>query len=47
MLAIPAKDIVVTMCQLHPLPSDLVPPLIFYYQPEHIFVLDKILFAKL
>ncbi len=33
------------MRQLHPPLLDLVPP-IFYYQHEHIFVLDKILFTQ-
>ncbi len=28
-----------------PLPLDRVPPLIFYYHPEHTFVLDRTLFA--
>ncbi len=40
------EDIVVAFHQLHPLPSNLVPPPIFYYQHEHTFVLDKILFAQ-
>jgi hypothetical protein len=45
MLAIPFKDIVVVLHQLHPLPSDPILPLIFYYQPKDTFILDKILFA--
>jgi hypothetical protein len=31
MLIIPLEDIVVVLCQLHPLPSYHVPSLIFYY----------------
>jgi hypothetical protein len=42
----PLEDTVVAFHQLHPLPLDLVPPPIFDYQLEHIFVLDKILFAQ-
>jgi hypothetical protein len=34
------------LCQLQPLPLDHVPPLIFYYQPEHTFVLNRTLFAQ-
>lgn len=45
-LIISSEDIVVTFCQLHPLPSDFVPPPIFYYQLEHIFVLDRTLFTQ-
>jgi len=45
MLAIPFKDIVVALHQLHPLPSDPILLLIFYYKPEDTFVLDKILFT--
>jgi hypothetical protein len=41
----PSENIIATLCQLHPFPSNLVPPLIFYYKLEHTFVLDKILFA--
>ncbi len=44
-LVIPLEDIVAALCQLHPLPSNHVLPLIFYYQLEHTFVLDKTLFA--
>jgi hypothetical protein len=46
MLTIFSKDIIVALCQLHPRPLDLVPPLIFYYQPKHIFVLDRTLIAQ-
>ncbi len=42
----PSQNIVATLCQLHPFPSDLVPPLIFYYKLEHTFVLDRTLFAQ-
>jgi len=45
-LAVPSKDIITTLLQLRPLPSDHVPPLIFYYQPKHTFVLDRILFTQ-
>ncbi len=31
---------------MHPLPFDLVLPPIFYYQLEHIFFLDRTLFAQ-
>jgi hypothetical protein len=41
-----SKDIVVTLCKLHPPPSNLVFPPIFYYQHEHTFVLDRTLFAQ-
>jgi len=41
-----SNDIIVALRQLHPPPLDLVPPLIFSYQLEHTFVLDKILFAQ-
>jgi hypothetical protein len=41
-----SEDIFVALCQLHPPPLDLVPPPIFYYQPKHIFVLNKIIFAQ-
>jgi hypothetical protein len=44
MPVIPSKDIVVALCQLHPFPSNLVPPPIFDYQPKHNFSLDKTLF---
>jgi hypothetical protein len=40
------EDTIVALCQLHPLPLDLVPPPIFYYQLEHIFVMDKTIFAQ-
>jgi hypothetical protein len=46
MLAIPLEGTIVTLCQLHPLPLDLVPPPIFDYQPKHIIILDRILFAQ-
>jgi hypothetical protein len=45
-LAVPSKDTVVALCQLHPSPSDLVFPPIFDYQFEHTFVLDRTLFAQ-
>ncbi len=45
-VAIPLKDTIATLHQLHPLPSYLVPLPIFYYQPEHTFVLNRILFAQ-
>jgi hypothetical protein len=41
-----SKDTVATPHELHLLPSNLVPPPIFYYQPKHIFVLDRTLFAQ-
>jgi hypothetical protein len=43
-LIIPSKDTLV-LHQLHLLPSDHVPPLVFYYKPKHTFVLDKTLFT--
>jgi hypothetical protein len=43
MLTIPLEDIIVALRQLHPPPLNLVPPLIFNYQLEHIFILDRIL----
>jgi hypothetical protein len=45
-LIIPSKNIIATLHQLHPPPSNLVPPPYFDYQPQHIFVLDGILFAQ-
>jgi hypothetical protein len=45
-LAIPLQDTIVALHELHPLPLDHVPPLIFYYQLEHTFMLDKILFTQ-
>jgi hypothetical protein len=45
-LTIPSKDIVVALHQLHPLSSNLVFLRIFYYQFEHIFVLDKTMFTQ-
>jgi hypothetical protein len=44
--AIPSKDIIADLHQPHPPPSNLVPPLIFDFKLEHIFVLNKILFAQ-
>jgi hypothetical protein len=41
-----SKDAIVALHQLHPFPSILVLPPIFYYQLKHIFVQDKILFAQ-
>jgi hypothetical protein len=46
-LIIPPEDTIVTLRQLHPRPSYLVLPSIFYYQPKHIFVLDNILFPQI
>jgi hypothetical protein len=46
MSAIFLEDTIATLCQLHPPPLVLVPPPICGYQPEHIFVLDKTLFAQ-
>lgn len=43
---IPSKNIIVALCQLHPLLWDLVLLPIFYYQPKHNFALDKTLFAQ-
>jgi hypothetical protein len=40
-----SKDIFATLRQLHPLPSTLDFPLIFYYQFEHTFVLNMTLFT--
>jgi hypothetical protein len=40
------EDIIVAMRQLNLLHLDLIPWPIFDYQPKHIFVLDKILFAQ-
>jgi hypothetical protein len=45
-LTIFLEDTIVALHHLHPPPSNLVPPLIFYYQPKHIFVLDRILFTQ-
>jgi len=45
-LAIPSKDTVVALCQLHSSSSDLVFPPIFDYQSKHTFVLDRTLFAQ-
>jgi len=45
-LVVPSKNIIAILLQLHPLPSDHVPPLIFYYQPKHTFVLDRTLFTQ-
>jgi hypothetical protein len=41
-----SKDIVVALHQLQPPPSNLVLPPIFYYQPKHTFVLDRIMFGQ-
>jgi hypothetical protein len=41
-----SKDIVITLHQLHPLPSKHVPSLVFNYQQEHTVILNKILFAQ-
>jgi hypothetical protein len=38
MLVIPLEDTIATLHQLHPLPLNHVPSLIFYYQLKHIFV---------
>jgi hypothetical protein len=46
MLAVILEDTIATLYQLHPLPLDHVPPLIFYYQPKHTFLLDRTLFAR-
>ncbi len=46
MLAIPLKDTIVALHQLYPPLLNLVLPPIFYYQLQHIFVLDRILFAQ-
>jgi len=43
---IPSEDIIIAMRQLHPPPSNFVPPPIFNYWPKHIFVLDRTLFAQ-
>jgi hypothetical protein len=40
-----SKDTIAALHQLHPLPSDRVFSLIFYYKFEHNFVLDRTLFA--
>ncbi len=45
-LVIPSKNIIATLRQLHPPPSNLVPPPYFDYQPQHIFVPNRILFAQ-
>jgi hypothetical protein len=44
--AIPLENIVVNLHQLHPPPSNLIFPPIFYYQPQHTFVMDKTMFAQ-
>jgi hypothetical protein len=44
-LVIPLKDIVVALHQIHFPSSNLVLPIIFYYQLEHIFFLGKTLFT--
>jgi hypothetical protein len=45
-LSILSEDTVVALRQLHPPPLDLVLPPIFDYQLEHIFVLDRTVFAQ-
>jgi hypothetical protein len=45
-LVIPSEHTIIALCQLHSPLSDLVLPPIFDYQPEHTFVMDRILFAK-
>jgi len=45
MPVIPSENTIASLHQLHPFLSDLVPPPIFYYKLEHIFVMDRILFA--
>jgi hypothetical protein len=45
MPSIPLEDTIATLCQLHPLPSNHVFPLVFNYQPKHTFVLNRILFT--
>jgi len=46
MLAISSNNIITALRQLHPPLSNLVPPPIFDYQPKHILVLDRTLFAQ-
>jgi hypothetical protein len=46
MLTFPSKDTIATLHQLHAPPSNLDPPPIFDYQPKHIFVLDRTMFAQ-
>ncbi len=46
MPAIPLKDSIVALHQLQPPLLDLVPPPIFYYQLENIFVLNRTVFAQ-
>ncbi len=43
---IPLENTIVALRKLHPAPSDLVLPPTFDYQPKHIFVLYKTLFAQ-
>ncbi len=43
---IPSKDTIVALRHLNPLPLNLVLPPIFYYQPKHIFIVDRTLFAQ-
>jgi hypothetical protein len=45
MSIIPSDNTFATLCQLHPLPSVPVLPLLFYYELEHTFVLNRILFT--
>ncbi len=42
---VPLEDTIVVLCQLHPFSLNHVPPLIFYYQLKHTFVIDRTLFA--
>jgi hypothetical protein len=44
---IPLENIVTTLRELHPLPSNLVLPPTFDYQLKHTFVLDRTLFAQI
>jgi hypothetical protein len=46
MPTIPLEDTIATSHQLHPPPLNLIFPSIFYYQPKHIFVLDKTMFTQ-
>jgi hypothetical protein len=42
---IPSDNTFATLCQLHPLSSIHVLPLLFYYELEHTFVLNRTLFT--
>jgi len=44
--AIPSKDTVVALGQLHPLALHLILLPIFNYKHEHTYVLDMIVFAQ-